>query len=135
MQKAYARDGMINIIEETIKPISVNTNAVLFGGESTIKSQMYQKAAQEQKINLHVPNPTQQEQINEAIFSHIFTGNLDAAKQIFLTIADEINECTHIICACTDIGLALGNDERYTIVNSAHSAFYNIPRRIQGIKK
>lgn len=112
--------SLIHMIRESADYIVNNypetKNLGLLATDGTIASQLYDSEYLEKGIEILIPSDKSQDDIMEAIYTYIKSGNLKEGKKIVKKVAQELitSGSNAIICGCTEISLVLHKDELNT---------------------
>ena len=84
-------------------------NSGLIATDGTIASQLYNTAYLEKGVKISTPTEKSQNEVMEAIYNHIKSGNLKKGKKIVKRVAQELVTAgsSAVICGCTEISLVL----------------------------
>lgn len=108
---------MLSIVEETCKKAKSMSlkKCGLFGTKLTMQSSFYQDYFNKNGISIAVPEKSDQELLNEKIFSELQTGMIkEETRTQFLQIVKKMIDTQSIdslLLACTELPLILSKDE------------------------
>jgi aspartate racemase len=104
---------MLHMIRLSVEHITENYPLVkkvgLLATDGTIASKLYLNEYMEQGIETLIPSNESQQDVMDAIYKYIKTGNLKEGGVLLLRVAGELIEAgaDAVICGCTEVSLVL----------------------------